>query len=114
MMRLLFILLAFYPYALSAPAEVQRGGVYTVTVSAPEAVSVNLVTPAGMLATLIDRQGETVVYRLDVAADAPLSRMPSELLLVVDGVVRARAPVRVWTEEVRRFDVWLPLMMRKE
>lgn len=108
---LAFVLfLGFYPYAISAPSEVERGGVYNVTVSAPALASVNLVQPTGIVATLIDRQGETIHYTLTVADDAPMSRVPVELGLVVDGVLRTSAPIRIWTEAPRQFPVWLPLI----
>lgn len=51
-----------------------------------------------------------VVWRLTVASTAPLDRTPHQIVLVVDGVARARVAVRIWTEEVRRFEVWLPVV----
>jgi len=110
MRALLILLLAFYPYTLSAPAEVERGGVYYATASTPAAASVSLVQPPGIVATEIDRQGETITYRLDVAADAPMSRAPVELVLVVDGAERDSTPLRIWTDAVVPvYRIWLPV-----
>lgn len=114
-MRLLLMVLLLaaqaWPSALSlSTSEAQRGTVLTAVATVPEGAVVALVLPSGVAADLLDRQGQTVRWRLIVAGNAPLDRRPATVVLLVDGQVAAAAPLRIWTEEVRRFTVWLPVL----
>jgi hypothetical protein len=109
--RVLLLLLLF-PYALSiSSAELQRGHSYSVVASAPEGSVVALGLPAGLRAAVVERQGETVRWVVTVADDVPLSRTPVQIVLLVDGAPRASATVRIWTEDVRQFHTWLPMVL---
>jgi hypothetical protein len=115
-MRLILLLAMLLPWppALSlSSAELQRGQAYTATATAPAGSVVALQLPPGLSASLLDRQGDTVIWRLTVADDAPLSRTPRQVVLLIDGRAAATASVRIWTEEVRRFDLWLPVVLQK-
>lgn len=110
-LALLLIAVLLYPYALSvSSAELQRSHSYTALASAPAGSVVEVKAPAGITAMLVGRQGDTLKYVLTVSADAPLSRTPREIALVVDGRTVAFATVRIWTDEVPAVRVWLPLV----
>jgi len=66
--------------------------------------------PAGVAAELLERQGQTVRWHLTVAGDAPLDRTPRQVVLLVGGRPASTAPLRIWTEEVRSFRVWVPIV----
>lgn len=115
MMRLLLMVLLLaaqaWPSALSlSSSEAQRGAVVTAVATVPEGAVVTLVLPSGVAAELLDRQGQTVRWRLTVADNAPLDRRPATVALRIDGQAAAAAPLRIWTEAPRRFDVWLPVV----
>jgi hypothetical protein len=110
--RVLLLLLLF-PYALSiSSAELQRGHSYSVVASAPEGSVVALGLPAGLSSdTPRYMGGDTWRATILVADDVPLSRTPVQIVLLVDGAPRASATVRIWTEDVRQFHTWLPMVL---
>jgi hypothetical protein len=111
----LIILLALHLQAWSpalslSTSETIRGATLTAVATAPEGAEVALQPPVGVSAELLDRQGQTVRWQLTVASTAPLDRTPRQVALLIDGQVVDTQPLRIWTEEVRRFDVWLPVV----
>lgn len=113
-LALLSSILAPWPTTLSlSSAEVQRGQTLTAVASAPAGAAVALQLPAGVSADLLDRQGETVRWRLTVASTAPLSRTPRQVVLLVGGQAVASAPLRIWTEDMRSFKIALPIVLQK-
>ena len=117
MMRLLLILLALlpYPYTVSlSRSEAQRGQTVVATISAPANAVVALSAPPGIISSaVVYAGGETWRATVQIASDAPESRTPVELVLVVDGVPRASAPIRIWTDAPQPpYRVALPLVMR--
>jgi hypothetical protein len=109
----MLLLLLFFPYALSvSSAELQRGHSYSATISAPASAAVTLALPAGLSGdTPVYLGGDTWQATILVAEDVPLSRTPVPIVLLVDGVPRASASVRIWTEDVRQFHAWLPMVL---
>lgn len=113
MIRLLLILLLLpYPYALSlSTSEATRGQTVVVTVSAPAGSAVALNVPLGVSGgPLVYLGGDTWRADLHIAAGAPVSRQPRDVVLLIDGRAVARAPLRIWTEAPRLWRVALPIV----
>ena len=103
-----------WPPTLSlSRSELQRGQPYTATASVPGAHAVALRLPAGITASPAELGGDgaTIAWRLTVADDAPLSRVPVQIGLLVDGQLVSEASVRIWTEEpVELQRIFLPML----
>jgi hypothetical protein len=118
MQLLLIILLTLHlevwPRALSlSSSEASPGATLMAVATAPAGSEVALQLPPGVSADLLERQGQTVRWRLTVASVAPLDRVPRQVVLLIGGRVVASAPLRVWTEEVHGWRVALPVVLRE-
>lgn len=104
-MRLLLILLAFYPSTISlSTTEATPGALVVATISAPAGSAVRLEAPAFVrVGPIVYLGGETWRAELTVRGDNAYGRVE----LLVDGVQKDSAPIRVGAPQVAR--VWLPL-----
>lgn len=103
------LILAFYPYAISLPAsDLERGQVYTVTVSAPAATHIDLQAPewVDLPFGLQYLGGDTWQGQVHIRADAPDAY--GRIILLVDGIGVASQGVRVGM--VRTTLIYLPII----